>query len=477
MLFCTSQYVLFLGAVFALYWMLPNLRARNVLLLAASFYFYAKWNEWLALLIGLTTAIDYLLARGIETSSARPRRLLFALSLAMNLSLLLGFKYANFFLASLGELLNELGASASLPVLSVLLPIGISFYTFEAINYTVDVYRGRIKAERDLASFMLFILFFPHLVAGPIVRAKDFLPQIKRAKQWSWPRISMGLALIVLGVFKKMAIADRMALYVDPVFAAPEAFSSAAVWLATLAFTLQIYCDFSGYSDIALGSAHLFGYKLTINFRMPFLAANIGDFWRRWHISLSSWLRDYLFIPLGGSRGSRWQTGRNLLIVMTLGGLWHGASWNYALWGALVGCLLILQRTFSEIWHKLWVLDPLQSPLGRSFCVALTFTAFELSMIVFRASDMHNLRLVAERMLIASEGAAPPLPQVGVWLAVVLIALGHALGLLWMRNQMRAWRLVQTIPAPAIGLAAGLLLNLALLLGPGASKAFIYFQF
>ena len=277
MLFCTIQYVLFLVAVFAIYWSMPWQRARIWLLLAASFFFYASWSKWLALLIGATTVVDYFIALGMESvGTTRRRKLLLWLSLLMNLGILIVFKYANFFLDSLRDAVEQFGGSASLPVLNILLPVGISFYTFEAINYTVDVYRGRIKAEKNLSHFMLFILFFPHLVAGPIVRAKDFLPQIVKPKRFSWPRLSLGLWLIVLGTIKKLAIADRMAMYSDPVFASPEVYSGLAIWLAALAFALQVYCDFSGYSDIAIGSAHLLGYKLAVNFRTPFLAANIA---------------------------------------------------------------------------------------------------------------------------------------------------------------------------------------------------------
>ena len=261
-----------------------------------------------------------------QFSSPRLRKSLLTISLVGNLGLLCYFKYANFFLHSLERALHLAGGDASLPLLEVILPIGISFYTFEAINYTVDVYRRRVPAERNLAHFMLFITFFPHLVAGPIVRARDFLPQIARRKRWSWPRMRLGAEYILLGLVKKLAVADRMAQFADPVFADPTSYGSAAVWLAALAYSLQIYCDFSGYTDMALGSAHMLGYKLSINFNMPYLAANVSEFWHRWHISLSTWLRDYLFIPLGGSRGGEWRTVRNLMITMTLGGLWHGAS-------------------------------------------------------------------------------------------------------------------------------------------------------
>src|SRR5437667_5899257 len=346
MLFCSLEFFAFFAGVFALYWVIPWARPRVWLLLAASLYFYASWNKQLALPIAVSTAVDYTLARGMEATAVPwRRRLLLGVSLVGNLSLLCYFKYANFFLASLEEALRAAGASSSLPTLSVLLPVGISFYTFEAISYTVDVYRGRMPAERSLPNFMVFILFFPHLVAGPIVRARDFLPQIGRRKRWSWPRMQVGVQFFLMGLFKKLAIADRMAQFVDPVFADPAAFKTGAVWVAVLAYALQIYCDFSGYTDMALGCAHLLGFHLARNFDMPYLATNISEFWRRWHISLSSWLRDYLFLPLGGSHGGNWQTCRNLMITMPLGGLWHGASWTFIAWGVLHGLLLVIHRS------------------------------------------------------------------------------------------------------------------------------------
>jgi len=474
MLFCTKEYLFFLTAVFVLYWSMPWHRLRVWLLLAASFTFYAAWSRELACIVCGSTIVDYLIARGMEvTPSRRRKKLLLIASLAMNLGLLCYFKYANFFLHSLQDALNAMGASVAFPTLSVILPIGISFYTFEAINYTVDVYRGKIPAEQSLPSFMLFILFFPHLVAGPIVRARDFLPQVRRPKRWSWPRIDLGLWLIFLGLFKKLAIADRMALIADPIFADPGRFDTGACWMAMVAFALQVYCDFSGYSDMALGSAHLFGYKLVVNFHLPFLAVNIGDFWRRWHISLSTWLRDYLFIPLGGSRGSGWFTARNLLITMGLGGLWHGANWNYVLWGLLQGVLLIIHRAFA-IWCRTKPrLDAaLQSFWGTTLRIAVTFLTFCLSLVVFRPPSVHATGVMFTRLFNSTDGLPAPLHTQAFVLTFLMVALAHCAGASrgWKRWSLR-------LPAPVKGLAYASVLTMALILGPGATKAFIYFQF
>jgi alginate O-acetyltransferase complex protein AlgI len=449
-------------------------RARVWLLLAASFYFYASWNQWLAGIIAVSTAMDYAVARGMEASLlAFRRKLLLGLSLAANLGLLFYFKYANFFLGSVEQALRAAGAQASLPVLNVILPIGISFYTFEAINYTIDVYRRRVPAERNLANFMLFITFFPHLVAGPIVRARDFLPQTHRRKRWSWPRMQLGAEYFLMGLFKKLAIADRMALYADPLFADPGQYGSGAVWLAVLAYALQIYCDFSGYSDMALGAAHMLGYKLAKNFNMPYLAANVSEFWRRWHMSLSSWLRDYLFIPLGGSRGSNWQTRINLMVTMTLGGLWHGASWTFVVWGLLHGVLLIAHRSFQSYCKRHARLDGfLQSIPGTALRIALTFQCVCFGWVFFRATTFGTAATVLYRMAIPQEGLAAPLHNRSLWYTVAIVAVCHAVA------QRGVWkRIAIRLPAPILGCGYAVVLTLALVLAPDAGKAFIYFQF
>jgi alginate O-acetyltransferase complex protein AlgI len=474
MLFCSQQYLLFFTGIFVTYWALPWQRVRVWLLLGASFYFYASWNKWLAGIICVSTAMDYLVARGMEESAvAWRRKLLLGSSLVANLGLLFYFKYANFFLGSLEQVLHAAGAHSTMPVLKVILPIGISFYTFEAINYTIDVYRRRVPAERNLANFMLFITFFPHLVAGPIVRARDFLPQIKRRKRWDWARMQLGVQYFLMGVFKKMAIADRMALYADPVFKDPSQYGSTAIWFATLAYALQIYCDFSGYTDMALGSAHLLGYKLAQNFNMPYLAENISEFWRRWHISLSSWLRDYLFIPLGGSRGTNWETNRNLMITMALGGLWHGASWTFVVWGVLHGLLLIGHRFFHALCKRHQLLDGLMQSLpGTAVRVALTFFCVCLGWVFFRAMTFGAAATVLRRLFVNHHGlAAPMAPNCLLWTIAVVVAC-HILA------QRGIWKnLAVRAPAPVMGFGYAVVLTLAMVLAPDSGKAFIYFQF
>jgi alginate O-acetyltransferase complex protein AlgI len=473
MQFCSQKFFLFFLLVFVLYWALPWRRVRVGLLLAASFYFYASWNKWLALLICVSTLLDYLLALGIEHSTAMWRRkLLLCVSLFANLGLLCYFKYANFFLTSLHDALKVVGMSTSFHTLNVLLPVGISFYTFEAINYVVDVYRRRIPAERNLGDFMLFILFFPHLIAGPIVRARDFLPQIKRPKRWSWARMHLGTGYVLMGLVKKLAIADRMAEYVDPVFADPSAYRGSAIVFAALAYAVQIYCDFSGYSDMALGTAHMLGYKLARNFNLPYLAVNVADFWHRWHISLSSWLRDYLFIPLGGSRGGRWQTARNLLITMTLGGLWHGANWTFVFWGAFHGVLLVIHRAFHNFSKARPQLERfLQSVSGTVLRRLLTFTCVAIGWVFFRAPTFGTAFTLLHRVAVWHSGLGTPIPMLNLRWTLLFLGICHAVAY-WV-----PWRKLWRIPAPIQGFAYAAALVLAQVFAPDAGKVFIYFQF
>jgi alginate O-acetyltransferase complex protein AlgI len=396
-----------------------------------------------------------------------------------NLGLLVYFKYANFFLQSVEQALRATGSTTSLPVLQVMIPIGISFYTFEAISYTVDVYRRRIPAERNLAHFILFITFFPHLVAGPIVRARDFLPQIRRTKHWNWARIHLGVQFIIIGLVKKLVIADRMAMFADPVFANPSVYKTGAVWLAVLAYALQIYCDFSGYSDMALGTAHILGYKLAMNFNLPYMAANVSEFWHRWHISLSTWLRDYVYIPLGGSRGGeceacrRRSTDRNLLITMTLGGLWHGAAWTFVVWGILHGVFLIVHRFFQRFCagRPTWNVA-LQSLPGTAVRMGITFLCVSFAWVFFRATKFTDAWEIVKRLTIYHPGQPAPLTYHAYATLAAVVLLCHLL------TYGGAWkRFSQRLPGPVLGFGYATLATAVLVLTPEWGKVFIYFQF
>ncbi len=473
MLFVTQKFLIFFLVVFTAYWLMPWKRPRVWLLLAASYYFYYCFNQWLALVVASSSLADYLIARGMESFGRQAvRRLLLLASLAMNLGLLCYFKYTNFFLESYFQITGTL-YSREADLLSIILPVGISFYTFEAINYTVDVYLEKIRAERNLDYFLLFILFFPHLVAGPIVRASDFLPQIYRPKYLTWTRFAVGGRQIVLGLFKKMVIADRMALLVDPVFANPGHYETAVVWMAAVAYSIQIYCDFSGYTDIAIGTARLLGYRLAINFAMPFASTNVTEFWRRWHISLSSWIRDYVYIPLGGNRGSTVRTSFNLLAAMTLCGLWHGANWTFVVWGALNGVYLIIHRTFRWAVRDLTAFRAaLDTVPGIALRIAMTFTAVTLAFVLFRSPTFATAQAVFHRLFVPSGGLGCPVPPVTFWTFVVIVFAAHVFA-----SRPANWVRWQQASPAFRGVAISAAVFATLILAPANTWTFIYFQF
>ena len=349
MVFNSLQYLVFFPLVFAVYWQLKR-RGQNVLLLLASWFFYAMWDWRFLGLMLLTTGVDFGVGRYLAmTEDEKKRKLAFGLSLGLNLTVLGFFKYFNFFVGSAADLLQTFGLDASEPTLRVLLPVGISFYTFHGISYTFDVFRRDIEPADDLLDFAVFVAFFPQLVAGPIGRAHLQLPQFEHERPpLRWEQARSGLCLILLGLFKKVAIADALAPFVDRTFTEPGRASWISLLGGAYAFALQIYGDFAGYSDVARGSSRLLGIELPLNFEQPYLSRNITAFWRTWHISLSNWLRDYLYIPLGGNRGSRAKTYRNLMLTMVLGGLWHGAAWTFVAWGTLNGLYLCAHRWFTE---------------------------------------------------------------------------------------------------------------------------------
>jgi len=348
MLFNSLTFFIFFVIVYGLYLILPH-RWQNRMLLAASYVFYGWWDWRFLSLILISTLVDYICGLKIAAQdSPRPRRLFLIASLAANLGLLGFFKYFNFFIGSAENLIRVFGGHPHLWHLNIILPVGISFYTFQTLSYTIDIYQGKLQPTRRFFDFALYVAFFPQLVAGPIERARHLLPQILQSRQVRWPQVKEGFFLIYWGLFEKMFVAGLMARLVDPVFAVQGSQNGAQVVIALYAFAFQIFCDFDGYSNIARGLAKCMGIDIMVNFRIPYLARNPREFWTRWHISLSSWLRDYLYIPLGGNRGGRWRTARNLMITMLLGGLWHGAAWTFVVWGLFHGILLMVHRFWVE---------------------------------------------------------------------------------------------------------------------------------
>jgi len=344
MIFNSITYFIFLPIVLLLFFALPQ-KFRWILLLCSSYFFYGYWNvNYLAIII-IATAVAFFCGKMIGKESRRARRKLWLYAtLIINLGILAVFKYWDFGADNVENVFSALGIDWQVTRLDVLLPVGISFFTFQTLSYVIDIYRGRIQPEGHLGMFAVYVAFFPQLVAGPIERAQNILPQLKATEKIDIERMVSAMQLILWGLFKKVVIADRVAIYVDLIYAQPDLHSPASRILATYFFAIQIYCDFSAYSDIAIGSAKLFGIDLMENFRRPYFSRSITEFWRRWHISLSTWLRDYLYIELGGNRRGVSRTYINLMITMLLGGLWHGASWNFVIWGALHGLFLVFSR-------------------------------------------------------------------------------------------------------------------------------------
>ncbi len=344
MLFNSVEYFLFFLIVIISYYLLP-FRFRWVLLLITSYVFYLAWNTNLIILILISTITDYV--AGIKIEKGKNKKVFLYLSVLVNLGILWTFKYLDFSILNLNYFLRPL-INYQIPFVELILPMGISFYTFQTLAYTIDVYNGKIKAEKHLGYFALYVTFFPQLVAGPIERAGHLLHQLKQRVKFNSTNIKVGSTIILWGLFKKVVIADRLALFVDPVFNDPSEQNSLVLIIATVFFAFQIYCDFSAYSDIAIGSAKILGINLMKNFNSPYFSLSITEFWKRWHISLSTWFRDYVYIPLGGNRGVKWKTYYNLLLTFLISGFWHGANWTFFIWGAIHGMVVVIEKRFSQ---------------------------------------------------------------------------------------------------------------------------------
>jgi D-alanyl-lipoteichoic acid acyltransferase DltB (MBOAT superfamily) len=387
MLFNSLEFLIFLPVVLVVYYVL-NRRSQNVWLLLCSYFFYGWWDWRFTSLLMISTVLDFNCARQMHR---RPRmsRFFLVVSLCGNLGILCTFKYLNFFIDSVIPIFNLFHFNPDVPTLKVILPIGISFYTFQTLSYTIDVYRGKLKPTNNILDFALYVSIFPQLVAGPIERATNLLPQLERKRTVDGQMLASGLFLILLGYTKKVGIADAIAPFVDEIFDRPNQ-SSIRLLSALYLFSIQIYCDFSGYSDIARGISKLFGIDIMINFNQPYFSRNITEFWRRWHISLSSWLRDYLYIPLGGNRHGKAKTYRNIMITMVLAGLWHGANWTFVLWGALHGLYLVIHRFVFGRYRSESAPHFQFSPTNTRHILKIffTFQLVALTWVFFRSADL-----------------------------------------------------------------------------------------
>ncbi|HEX4590661.1 MAG TPA: MBOAT family protein [Gemmataceae bacterium] len=467
--FATRAFFVYLPIVLAVYHLARTRTTKYRLLLAASWIFYLSWNPWFLWVIIFPTVVDYFAGLLIEAAPTPGRRRLWlAASIVANLGLLAGFKYTKFVVENA---CGVVGWTAPPWVEHIILPLGISFHTFQGISYTLDVYRRKIAAVRSFTDFALFVAFFPQLVAGPIVRAVEFLPQMVTPPRVSASQVVEGFHYFIVGLFKKVFIADQLATFVDAVFKDPTRYGAATHRWAVVAYACQIYCDFAGYSDMAIGCAKWFGFELPENFRLPYLSRSIGEFWRRWHITLSTWMRDYLYISLGGSRQGGTRTAMNLIATMTLCGLWHGASWNYVLWGFYNGVLLAGHRIWDRALTGRAAFDGVRSTaLYQAVAWAATMLQVLTGLVLVRSESWAGCWLVQGSLVGRAVSGTYSLPAL-VPLLIGLVALGHWLG---------GWRGVRAgleLPAP---LRAGVYVAavaLIVVLGPDVGKAFIYFQF
>jgi alginate O-acetyltransferase complex protein AlgI len=474
MIFPTLNFLLFYMVVWPTAWGLVLAGRHNLhklAIIAASYVFYAFWSWKLMFLLLGSVLLNWATGHLIGLAARRPalKRSALVLGLAVNLSLLAFFKYYGWFSEELNGLLVWLQVGRELPLLEIVLPIGISFYTFQGISYVVDLYRGDLDRPRPLIDVMFFISFFPHLVAGPIVRAASFLPQLEKPPDPTRVFVGLGVMLILWGVFKKAVVANWLAVsLVDKAFLDPRAYGTLDLLAATYGYAVQIYCDFSAYSDIAIGVAALLGYRFQRNFNQPYRAETLADFWRRWHMSLSSWLRDYLYIPLGGSRRGRIRTYVNLVLTMVLGGIWHGAAWKFVIWGALHGGMLALERVFSRGAPT----AAARPPWRRALAILFTFHFVSLCWIVFRAES-------ATRALDFLTGFASWTQPVALMTPFLSALIAFGLVIQFTPSDMleRLDRIYQRIPTWAIGVLAGLALLIIDILGGDSSAPFIYFQF
>lgn len=467
MLFNSLHFLFFFPITCIIYYLLPTVRMRNFFLLAASYYFYMNWNASYALLLLTSTFITYVAAIRIEkVPSTKQKKAYLIASLVTNLSILFFFKYYNFAISTINEILFPLNNGHFLPPMHLLLPVGISFYIFQALGYSIDVYRGHTKSERDFLTYALFVSFFPQLVAGPIERSTHLLPQFKEKHKFSHNLAMEGIRLMVWGFFLKLVLADRCSLYVDSIYNNLEEHNGGSYLLAAILFTFQIYGDFSGYSLIAIGAARVMGFHLMDNFRRPYLATSVTEFWHRWHISLSTWFKDYVYIPLGGNRVSQWKNYLNIMVTFTISGIWHGANWTFIAWGALHGLLQCAEKRIG--WAKReWKGTP------RICHMMLTFSMVCLTWIIFRANSLKEAVSVIQGII-----THPGAPYVQM---ADFIAIGIALFIVACREVAEEWhtgiRVSDSQSWVVRHLYITTMIAYIILFGVLNGDQFIYFQF
>jgi D-alanyl-lipoteichoic acid acyltransferase DltB (MBOAT superfamily) len=472
--FTSQAFLVFLLFFFPIYFYTKNSRSlSSFVIVIASCIFYGWWDWRFLILFGITTCFDYAAALLIfHETNARRRLTLLWLSMTMNLAMLCFFKYFNFFLSNVEALLTPFHVKADGIAISVILPVGISFYTFQSMSYTIDVYRKRIAPSTSLIEFLAYVSFFPHMVAGPIQRATHFLPQFRTVRQFNFDMAMDGFRQIVWGLSKKIVVADNLAPFVDAAFSTPSTTSGPVVFVASIFFAFQIYCDFSGYTDIAIGLAKIMGYDLSRNFAYPYFATNIQEFWRRWHISLTTWFREYVYYPLGGSdtNFSRWI--RNVFVVFVLSGIWHGANLTFIVWGALHAVAYIAYITKTRFWAA-----GAQNGISRLIGWLLTMTIVNVGWIFFRAGSINDAVLMISNLFNIYDWATPGnYPRDGTTIQMFLL-IACLMGLEWRFRQWDYPLKLPLLPEWARGTAVIASILLIALLGAQDAATFIYFQF
>ncbi|MEA5427384.1 MBOAT family O-acyltransferase [Arcicella lustrica] len=467
MLFNSIHFLIFFIIVTLGYWSL-GWNGRWRLLLFASCYFYMVFMPIYILILFFTIVIDYFAGIYIEQSKGSNRKLLLIVSLISNIGILGIFKYYNFFNTNISHLLHLIDVRNPAPYLKILLPIGLSFHTFQAMSYTIEVYRGNQKAERHFGIYALYVMFYPQLVAGPIERPQNVIHQFYEKHQFNWEKAKSGLMMMAWGLFKKVVIADRLAMVVDSAYNNPSEKNGLSLLVATFFYTFQIYCDFSGYSEIALGSARVMGFELMENFKSPYFSKSISEFWRRWHISLSTWFRDYLYIPLGGNRVSEWRRYFNQFIVFMVSGLWHGAQWTFVIWGSLHGFYLIVAAARNKYFPKLTLPD---NTLGKAINLISTFILVMLAWVFFRAKDTRDALLILRKISFFSinDSLESPLNNIEILFSLGLIGL-----LLW--KELKCFY-INTESNVRFYSLISLVMILVYFFGVFNTNNFIYFQF
>ena len=484
MLFNSISFALFLPVVFFLYWIVDSrgVKIQNILLLGASYFFYGCWDWRFLFLLFFSTLLDYF--TGLKMSMAGDqvrKKFWFWLSISVNLGFLGVFKYYNFFAQTFSEALSHLGFSINPWTLKVVLPVGISFYTFHGLSYVIDVYKGKIRAENNFIDYAVFVGFFPLLVAGPIERATHLLPQIKVKRKFNYAMAVDGMRQILWGLFKKIVIADQCAVYANLIFNNQADFNGSTLLAGALFFAFQIYCDFSGYSDIALGTAKLFGIELLKNFAFPYFSRDIAEFWRRWHISLSTWFRDYVYIPLGGSKGGTWMKVRNTFIIFLVSGFWHGANWTFIVWGLLNAVYIMPSIILSRNRINLNIVAQGRNlPNLREFVsILLTFGLTVFAWIFFRSVNIHQATLYVKKIFSASLWRVPYFPGIGLTFPFFIILFFFILTEWFQREHQYALEyLGRKWPVWTRWLFYGnLVIFIYYFSTMGSNQQFIYFQF